>query len=136
MVAATVTGLPSFLPGLKRHFFTASTAFSSRPKPEAALNPDVGGVAGRVHFDVEHHRALILGLAGFLGVFRLNLLKEVGADTPPPTRNTPPPKPPPSPGPTPAAVSGADAAALSRTDAAARASAVRDNVENLLKGSP
>ncbi len=31
--ASTVTGLPSLVPGLKRHFFTASIAFSSRPSP-------------------------------------------------------------------------------------------------------
>ena len=32
--ASTVTGLPSFMPGLNRHFFTASMAFSSRPHPK------------------------------------------------------------------------------------------------------
>jgi len=34
MVASTVTGLPSFLPGENFHFWTASMAFSSRPKPK------------------------------------------------------------------------------------------------------
>ena len=33
MWASTVTGLPSFRPGLKRHLFTASSAFSSSPRP-------------------------------------------------------------------------------------------------------
>jgi hypothetical protein len=41
MLAATVTGLPSFLPGENFHFFTASIAVLNHPEAQTVQHADV-----------------------------------------------------------------------------------------------
>ena len=64
-------------------------AFSSRPGSEAAHHPDIPGNAIGSDFDIQQDSAGEFGCARFFGVNRFHLVEQGGAETPPPTRNTP-----------------------------------------------
>src|SRR5215831_8296807 len=99
--ASTVTGFPSLVPGLNFHFFTASIAFSSRPRPKLCktrmFTARPLGSTWTYSSTVPWYFALRAS-SEYSGSI---LVRSWGAVTPPPTRNTPPPTPPPSPGPKP-----------------------------------
>src|SRR5579883_1986240 len=101
IVAATVTGRPSFLPGANFHFFTASMAFSSRPSPR--LRATLIFVAWPLG-STSTYSSTVPWYFAFLAASEYSgstLYTRLGAVTPPPTRNTPPPTPALSPGPKP-----------------------------------
>src|SRR6476469_9204660 len=90
--------------GSNLQFFTASRAFSSKPIPsERAILSSRGRPSGPT---ISHrtHVPWYLALRASSEYSGSGVNTARGAETPPPTRNTPPPIPPPRPGPTPGPV--------------------------------
>ena len=73
MVAITGTGLPSFMPGLKRHFSHRFDGLLIQAQTQRAQHLQISADAVFVHHQRQHHRALPLGFAGFFGIFGLDL---------------------------------------------------------------
>src|SRR5215469_9011315 len=97
----TATGLPSFIAGSNFHCFTASMAFSSRPRPRVrATRMSRGWPSGpTTSHNTQVPCNFALRASSAYSGSGVNTAR--GAETPPPTLNTPPPIPPPRPGPTP-----------------------------------
>ena len=121
---ATATGFPSFNAGSNFHVFTASMAFSSKPKPRLLATWMSRGRSVRAYHQHQHAYSLIFGFAGFLRIFRLGVIKRPGrgnATTDPENSST-------DAATVPGAHSGtfarSNTTARARTDAAARTRAV------------
>src|SRR5215467_6658549 len=101
---ATATGLPSFRAGSNFHLFTASIAFSSRPKPRLRDTLRSRGFPSGPTIRLSTHTPWYFALRASSEYSGSGWKITLGALTPPPTRNTPPPTPPPRPSPTPGPV--------------------------------
>jgi len=80
------TGTPSFFAGFKLPGFDGFDGFFVEAQSQGTGDADIVRPAVGADGYGEPDFALVLGLAGFLGVFRLGRESGYGALTPPPTR--------------------------------------------------
>lgn len=78
MLILTRTGVPFSIAGLNRYWLTASTAFSSRPLPDATHHRKMLRQTLLVHDDADQDVTALLCLARLPAELRIDLVDQLG----------------------------------------------------------